>query len=195
MNTESKFSMILSSDETIQFCEGVYKPAFLIKRLRTTLLLTLFLGGFFSFFFMGFSAAFNMEMVENPFTWFFNFDNKILKVYLLIVATAFVVSCFTHILASSNTYFCVTNKRFIIRSGGFSTNFVDYELKDIFSVEVTSGMFDLQGENASGNINITLRQYESDSEGKLLNKSVGVSSIMNAYKAYKIMDEYDNIKS
>lgn len=192
MNNESKFSMVLGRDETILFCEGVYKPAFIMRKLITSLLLFVFLGGFFSLFTMGFSSAFFIEEVDNPFTWFFNFNNKILLVYIATIFCFFLLSVLNIILSSGNTYFCVTNERFIIRSGGMSVKFVDYSLKDIFSVEVTSGMFDLQGENASGNIHITLRQYESDSEGRLNNQSVGVSSIKNAYIAYRIMDENGN---
>ena len=103
-----------------------------------------------------------------------------------------IIACLLYIyilnLQAKNTFFCITNKRIIKRDGAFSNNFVHYSLKNIGTVEIDGSIFDSKEDNPSARLNITVKDYHTNTDGNSTPKKLSIDCLDHAYEAYKMLN-------
>ena len=170
---KDKFQMVLSKDEEIKWCNKSNATACTLKVLIPTILL----GIFFSFFIAMFlGGILNLHSSDGP--------NFTMAFYILPVII--ISSVLYTFLNAKNTYFCITNKRIIRRSGAFNNDFIHYTLKNIGTVEVNGSIAD---SNGSANLLITTKDFHTDNKGNTHANRFKISSLYNAYEAYNVLSE------
>ncbi len=182
MNKEM-FEMILEKDEEIKWSNGINVEAHIKKN-------------FFKTFLFGLFPPFALLMLGTPYCWLLLLLS-ILKVIPLWIGIAhfifsiIVIICYIIILKmdGNNTYFCITNKRVIKRNGAFNNKFIHYTLKNIGTVEVSGGIFDNKGKNPSADLIVTVKDFHLNTDGNSNPRKLVVSSLNNAYEAYKMLNE------
>jgi len=93
------------------------------------------------------------------------------------------------ILNANNTFFAITNKRIIKRSGAFNNKFIHYSLKNIGNVEVIGSVFDSKGSDGSAKLIITTKDFHTNTDGNRTPKYLVINSLNKAYKAYSLLSE------
>lgn len=171
---KEKFDMVLQKDEEIKWCNksnvfasvlrGII-PAILIGAFFS-LWITLFLGGF----------LFRDKFSDGPYL------VPILYILPIIIICYIVYS----LLKAKNTYFAITDKRIIKRTGAFNNNFVHYTLKNVGTVQVVGSIVD---SNNSANLLITTKDFHTDSKGNTSASGLKITSLYNAYEAYNMLSE------
>lgn len=179
------FENILQKDEEIIWVEGVNKCAFKIKNSIKYICIFAFIG-FFVAQFVTIAASFaNFGNASEP--------SSVLKywpiTWLIVFIIGIVISIILTTLEADNTYFAVTNKRIIKRSGVFNINFIHYSLKNIGTVNVQGGIFDSRGENASATLFITVKDFHTNTDGNTRPMRLSIDSLNNAYKCYNLLSE------
>lgn len=173
---KEKFEMVLQKDEEIKWCNKVNVFSNMLKGLIPTILL----GGFISFWatlFFGIILFSNKWEAENG-------PYLVPILYLLpIIIILYIIYSF---LNSKNTFFAITNKRIIKRTGAFNNTFVHYTLKNVGTVQVVGSIVD---NNNSATLLVTTKDFHTDSEGKNMANKLKITSLYNAYEAYNILSE------
>ena len=173
---KEKFEMLLDKDEEIKWSNNVNVKAYILKGLIPTILL----GGFFSLWatlFFG-SFIFREKMMEN--------NGPYLVPILFILPIIIIGYLIISYLNARNTYFAITNKRIIKRSGAFNNSFIHYTLKNVGTIQVSGSVVD---SNNSATLLITTKDFHNDSKGNVSATRLKISSLYNAYEAYKVLNE------
>lgn len=180
---EEKFKMILDKNEDIKWCGNVNVSAY-VK------------SNFFRIFLFGLFPPFALLMLGTPYSWLLLLLSvlKVIPLWIGIahfIFTLIVITIYISILrkGAKNTYFCVTNKRVIKRSGAFTNDFEHYSLKNIGNVVVNGGIFDIKGDNPSADLIVIVKNYHTDTDGNSNPMSLRIPSLNNVYEAYKIVNE------
>ncbi|MEG0139148.1 MAG: hypothetical protein RR703_04165 [Bacilli bacterium] len=181
---KEKFEMVLQKDEEIKWSNKVNVIANVLKGLIPALLGgviglfgILFFGGMSIFYGYGFDE--NLSRVP---------DFIPILIILLVILLCVIVLCYIIYvgLNNKNTYFAITNKRIIKRTGAFNNNFIHYTLKNVGTVQVVGGVVD---RNDSATLLITTKDFHTDSKGNTHADRLKVSSLCNAYEAYNMLSE------
>ncbi len=180
---KEKFDMLLDKDEEIKWCDGVNASVYIKKN-------------FFKFFLTGLFPPIALLMLGTPYGWLLLLLSllKIIPMWIGVAHFIFsVVVCIVYIIVlnmdAKNTFFCITNKRIIKRSGAFNNKFVHYSLKNVGTIRVEGGIFDSKGKNPSANLFVTVKDYHTNTDGNSRPDFIIINSLNNAYEAYKIVNE------
>lgn len=178
-----KFDIVLDKNEEIIWCNNVNVSSFVKKNFLKTFLFGLF-------------PPLAILMLGIPYTWLFLILGllSIISLEFAIIHLIFsVISCVLFVIllnkSAKNTFFCITNKRIIKRSGTFTNDFVHYSLKNIGNVQVDGSIFDSQGNIPSSSLVITVKDYHTNTDGNTRPLVLKVNSLNNAYDAYKVINE------
>lgn len=177
---EHNFTSILMQDEEVKFVQGVDKRAYTIKKTISNILVVLIADIFISQFVTVFGNMFtmgDMGFIAWPITFGI--------VLLLGMPVAFLFAS----LSANNTFFCITDKRIILKYGVFNFKFIDYSIRNIGTTSVQGSVFDTQGEHASANLVIVTKNFHNDTNSKEAHTAVKVISLVDAYYAYKLLNE------
>lgn len=171
---KEKFEMVLQKDEEIKWCNKVNVFSNILKGLIPTILLGGFISLWATLFFGG--MLFHDKMDNGPYL--------VPVLYLLpIIIVLYIIYSF---LNSKNTFFAITNKRIIKRTGAFNNNFVHYTLKNVGTVQVVGSIVD---NNNSATLLVTTKDFHTDSKGNNIANKLKITSLYNAYEAYNILSE------
>jgi len=174
---ESKFKIVLQKEEEIKWVNDCYVKAAVLRNTGAavffTAFLSIWLSGFFTIFF-----AFGSNGLSAP--------NPFLGAIVIFPIGIILYFAYSY-LTAKNTYFCITNKRIIKRSGAFNNRFIHYTLKNIGTVEVVGGIFD---NSESANLIVTTKDFHNDQNGYKRAIRLKISSLNKAYEAYNIL--YDS---
>ncbi len=177
------FEHILLSDEHIVWAKGVNKRAYITKTLVKSFFLCAVLSMFFGVFIGApVSAATDRETAGE-------FFSVIFTVAGIIFALIFTSSVINTVLSAQNTFFAITDKRVIKRSGAFNNTFSHYSLKNIGNIIVTGDVFDSKGPDGSANLTIVANDFHTNTDGNRVQKSMTVHALDNGYKAYSVLTE------
>lgn len=184
MNKEV-FRNILQKDEEIIWAEGVNKSAFKKKNWLKYVAIFAFAGIFIAQFV---TIAAGFATFDNV-----NEAGSVIKCWPITWLIVFVIGIFIGLILSTmeanNTFFAITNKRIIKRSGIFNINFIHYSLKNVGTVNVRGGIFDSRGENASATLLITVKDFHTNTDGNTRPMILSIDSLICAYKAYNLLSE------
>lgn len=179
---EEKFKPILDEEEKIKWCNDINYDANTKKVFLKYLLWGLF-------------PPFAMLMLGVPYSIVILILSllKIIPVWIGPAHFIFsVIACLVFIKLldknGKNTFFCITNKRIIKRTGAFNNKFVSYSLKNIGTIEVSGGLFDRKDNNPSANLIIRVKDFHHNSEGTAIQQTLNVNSLNDAYEAYKLLN-------
>jgi len=182
------FENILQSGEEVIWAEGINKKAYNLKNLFRNIFIIAFLSLFFSFFIGGPASAFmsppNSNIDETSFLL-----QTVSTLWIIIFSTSFTTSIVINALNAKNTYFAITNKRVIKRSGAFNNTFTHYSLKNVGNINVSGGFFDSKGKGASANLIIVTKDFHTNTDGNSHPQRLMISSLNHAYDAYKLLSE------
>ena len=177
-----KFKFILQEEEKIQWSGNVNVGANIMKGLIPFVALVAPLGAFFGVFGGGIWYSVNYGKVQ------INVVNDVLAilipVWIILLAAYFIVN----FLNSKNTFFCITDKRIIKRSGAFGNKFIHYSLKNVGTVSVSGSMFDSKGEGGSANLSVAIKDFYTNTNTASMN-NLKVRSLRGAYEAYKMLSK------
>ena len=176
------FQNILQKDEEVIWSAGVNKSAYIVKRTFASGVLMLFIV--LALFSTGPVCGIITTQVEGE-AEVSVFLKTLSILWGSVIGVGLIISFLRACLNSSNTFFAITNKRIIKRSGVFNNKFMHYSLKNVGNVGVVGSVFDKKGENASANIIITIKDFHNNTNSAKLD----VTSLENAYDAYKILAE------
>lgn len=177
---EKKFVEVIQKDEEIKWCNNVNSGARAMKAMKPVLTIFLVLGVFISF--PSIPLFLTKEITYEIFL-------TIYKIFGLVVAFTCLVAMIFSNIKSFNTFFCITNKRVILRTGAFANDYVHYSLKNIGTIKVDGSIFDKKGKNASANLQISVKDFHNNTDGVGANVVLGVSSLYNVYEAYNMLSE------
>ncbi len=169
-----KFAMVLQDDEEIKWSNKINVFANVLKGMLPTILI----GGFFSFW----AALFFGGIFLNA----ENFDGPNLFPVVYILPTIVVLYIIYSSLNARNTYFAITNKRIIKRSGAFRNSFIHYTLKNVGTVQVVGSIVDSKN---SATLLVTTKDFHTDAKGNTAASRLKVSSLYDAYEAYNTLSE------
>jgi len=170
------FQMVLQKGEEIKWCNRANAKASMLKGLVPAIAL----GAFFSIWICGFLTP------------IINFGNRNFTPTNMFAPALFIfpiiIACYIiyAILNAKNTYFCITNKRIIKRSGAFNNNFIHYTLKNVGTIQVVGGIVD---SNGSATLLITTKDFHTDNKGNANANRLRINSLYDAYEAYNILSE------
>lgn len=174
----NKFEMILDKNEQIKWCNNINSSAYVKRRFFKTLLFGLF-------------PPFAVLMLGIPYSWVLLLLAilKVIPMWIGIAHFSFAIIAsliYINVLSKSanNTFFCITNKRIIKRSGAFNNDFQHYSLKNIGNIEVDGNIFDRKGYNPSASLIITVKDYHANADSTI---PFIVESLNNAYEAYTLL--------
>ena len=171
------FKNVLQKDEELLWAGGLNKTAYLIKTFVGLIFAGVFASAFLALFIAGpTSAVVGINSGKE-------FLDIFLKCFEVIYILLIIFSIPSNILFARNTYFAITDKRIIQRSGVLSKKFVHYSLKNIGNVEVVENILDSKG---SANLTITTKEFHTNAEGASQHK-LSINSLKNAYEAYNIL--------
>ena len=180
---KDKFEMILDNDEEIKWCKGVDSKAYLRKSLYKTFLLGLF-------------PPFAILMLGIPYTLVLLILSLLNIIPMPIGIIHFIfsiiaIAAYTKYLEkeANNTYFCITDKRIIKRSGAFNNKFIHYSLKNVGTIEVVGELFDTKEPTPSANLMIKVKNFHQTSDGEGAQSTLLITSLSDAYEAYKVLSE------
>lgn len=181
--TKEMFEHILQKDEKIVWAEGVNKKSYIIKGLIYGVCVSIGIALFLSAFVLGPTAAvMSYEESSQILSLFFTGAGIIFSIGLLI-------TIINNVLNANNTFFAITNKRIIKRSGTFNTRFIHYSLKNVGNVEVIGSIFDSKGADGSAKLIISTKDFHTNTDGNGTPKYLIINSLNKAYKAYNILSE------
>ena len=180
---KEKFEFLLDKDEEIKWLDGINISAYVKKNFLKTFLFGLF-------------PPVALLMLGVPYSLVL-LILSLLKVIPMLIGIAHfifaIVVCFAYIFVlikgAKNTFFCITNKRIIKRSGAFTNDFVHYTLKNIGTIRVDGCIFDSKDNNPSASLVITVKDYHTNTDGNTKPDVLIVESLNDAYKAYKTLNE------
>ena len=179
---KEKFDIILDENEEIKWCDGIYSKAYIMDTFGKTFLIGLF-------------PATAVLMLGVPYGWLFLILSLLGVIPLWIGVSYFIFSiivCLIFIVIlnmnAKNTFFCITNKRVIKRSGAFNNKFIHYSLKNIGTIKVDGGIFDRKDNNPSASLTVTVKDYHNNTDGNSNPTVLNVKSLNNAYEAYKLLN-------
>jgi len=180
---KEKFEMLLDKDEEIKWSNGINISAYVKK-------------AFFKTFLFGLFPPVALLMLGVPYSWVLLILSllNIIPIWIGLVHFAFaVVTCIIYIYIltrdAKNTFFCITNKRIIKRSGAFTNNFVHYTLKNVGTVRVDGSIFDSKDNNPSASLVVTVKDYHTNTDGNTEPMILSVESLNGAYEAYKTLSK------
>ena len=171
---KEKFNIVLQNDEQIKWCNKTNALANILKNILPTILI----GGFIS---LWATLFFGMLLFRDK------WDNgPYLTPITYILPIIIILSILINFLNSKNTYFAITNKRIIKRSGIFNKNFIHYSLKNIGTIQVTGNIFDSKN---SATLLITTKDFHTDTNVHNIANKLIINSLCDAYEAYNILSE------
>ena len=173
---KEKFEMILDKDEEVKWSNGVNVKAAVLKGLVIAIPFSAFLSLWGTLFFGSF--IFSDKFMEGNGPYLVPF----LYVFPIFVIAYVVVSY----LNAKNTYFAITNKRIIKRSGAFKNSFIHYTLKNVGTIQVVGSVVDSEN---SATLNIVTKDFHTDSQGHASGAALKIGSLCGAYDAYKMLNE------
>ena len=180
---EEKFKVILDDDEKIKWINGINTNAYTKKFFLETFLFGLF-------------PPIAILLLGAPYGWLTLLLSILGVIPMWIGIVHFIVSltiCFLYYTylkkEANNTFFCITDKRIIKRSGAFNNKFVHYSLKNVGTVRVEGGIFDRKDNNPSATLNVTVKDYHTNTDGNSRPSVLSVNSLENAYEAYKLLGD------
>lgn len=180
---EEKFKLLLDKNEKIIWCGDINVSAY-VK------------GNFLKLFLFGLFPPFALLMLGIPYSLILLILSilKIIPMWIGLPHFAFsLLVCLIYIIilnkSAKNTFFCITNKRIIKRSGVFNNDFVHYSLKNVGNVTVDGSLFDRKGDNPSASLLINVKVYHSNTSEKEGLDVLRIDYLNNAYEAYRIINE------
>jgi len=180
---KEKFEILLDKDEEIRWSNGINISAYVKKNVFKTFLFGLF-------------PPFALLMLGIPYSWVLLILSSlnVIPMWIGLAHFAFsIVVCIVYVFilikGAKNTFFCITNKRIIKRSGTFTNDFVHYTLKNIGTIRVDGSIFDSKDNNPSASLVITVKDYHTNNDGNTSPDMLIVESLNDAYKAYKTLSE------
>lgn len=177
------FEMLLDNDEDIKWCNGINVSAYVKKNFFKTLLLGLFPPTAVIMLGVPYTLIFLILSLFNIIPLWIGLEHLVFSILVIIIFITILN------MSGKNTYFCITNKRVIKRSGSFNNKFIHYSLKNIGTVEVSGGLFDSNGKNRSANLKVSIKDFHFNTDGNGHLKFLEVISLNNAYEAYKLLNE------
>ena len=177
------FQNVLSEDEELLFAEGVNKRGFVAKKIG----IYIFVSAGFAFFISVFSTVMMMFANFGNFDFQFNPFGNMFSIWIISFVIGIVIFLISSILEANNTYFAITNKRIIKRGGTFNISFIHYSLKNIGTVNVSGGIVDSRGEDASASLIVTVKDFHTNMDGNTSPMQIAVESLNSAYKAYNLL--------
>lgn len=179
-----KFNSVVREDEKVLWVGAVNKPAFVKSNLRF-----LFLLGLIP----------HVAIITLGLTFPYNFVLLILGIFdfipIFIGALHTVISliawliCFIYIKKlSNNTYFCITNKQIIKRTGTYANDYKRYPLNNIGAIELDANVYDSKEYPESATLKIKIKNFTAGSAEKTLD----INNLLDAHGAYKILSKYSD---
>lgn len=172
------FEQVLQKEENILWAEGVNAKAFIKSETLTGI-------GFSAFI-----SCFPAQLITIAFAAATDGNKSILAVWPIVWAISFIIgTIISYVIAkrnSKNTFFAITDKRIIKRSGVFRNQYIHYSLRNIGTVQVSGGIFD---NNESASLIITVKDFHINTDGNSHPLRLGVKSLNKAYEAYNILSE------
>jgi hypothetical protein len=169
-----KFAIVLQDDEEIKWSNRVNIFANVLKGMLPTILI----GGFFSFWVaLFFGGIFFEDRLSN---------GPYLYPIIYILPTIVILYIVYSSLNARNTYFAITNKRIIKRSGAFRNSFIHYTLKNVGTVQVVGSIVDSKN---SATLLVTTKDFHTDAKGNTAASRLKISSLYDAYEAYNTLNE------
>ena len=161
-----KFKNVLQKDEEIKWSGKTKAISVILRKSPIIIAVSLFISFFASQLITMVRAKLSFE-------------------YILIVSPVlFVIIMIYFYLNARNTYFCITNKRIIKRSGAFNNKFIHYTLKNLGTISVSGGIF--HGENCA-NLIIATKDFHNNSNGGRVGLNLSIPALNNAYEAYNLL--------
>jgi len=180
---KDKFQHVLQDDEEIIWSNGVNKKAYILNTSSF---------GIFSSFAFGIILSAFLGIIPNTIKgndevsyWL----PAVLSYFAIIFVIGLTLSLIGSSLNARNTFFAITNKRIIKRSGKFSDRFEHYSLQNVGNVEVRGTIFDSKGENGSANLIVLAKSYHTNTAGASTRTGLMICSLNNAYEAYNVLSE------
>ena len=164
---KDKFQMILQKDEEIKWCDRAIPGGALVKNLFPVLLLAAFFGFFVTIPMQIFLA---------------DMDGPDFTPFLVIFPCILFIGMIYVLLDANNTFFCITDKRVIKRSGAFGNHFVHYTLKNVGTINVRGGI-------GGTSLSIVTKDFHTDSQGNVKAERLNITALHDAYSAYAILSE------
>ena len=176
---KEKFKIILQNDEEVLWAEGINKVAYFFRNFISSLIFSVLFGG------LVFVIVLFYTYILKP-----TIDFKLIFLAAVIVfLVIFVIWLMGIILRANNTFFAITNKRIIMRSGALNNKFIHYSLKNIGTVEVQGSILDKKGENGSATLIVTVKDFHTNTDGNTTPMRLVIDNLNNAYKAYSLLSE------
>ncbi|MDD6467408.1 MAG: PH domain-containing protein [Erysipelotrichaceae bacterium] len=185
------FEQVLYHDEDVIWCGGINKSAFVMR-------------SFFKTFLFGLFPPVAILMLGTPYGWLVLILSlfKIIPLWIGIAFFSFsVIAWLIFILciyrAAKNTYFCITDKRVLKRSGAFNNKYEHYSLKNVGTITVSGGFFDRKKNMPSATLTVLVKDFYADS--RQITQFISVDNLNDAYEASKILSSMvegnqDNLK-
>ena len=168
---KNKFESILQKDEEIKWASRSNALTSCLKSLIPTILFEAFISFAITMFVS--TIFFRDKMMDGPY----------LKPFLYILPVMVLITMLMTFMGSLNTYFAITNKRIIKRSGVLKNTYIHYSLKNVGNIEAIGSIF---GKN-SVSLRIIIKEFHNDSNA--LPSGLLVNSLYNGYEGYKILSE------
>ena len=111
------------------------------------------------------------------------------RTWAIVYGIGLIISLILALLNAKNTYFAITNKRVIKKSGDFNSKFVHYSLNNIGTLSVQGNLLDSKGSEGSAKLIITVKDFHTNTDGNAHPTVLNIPSLNNAYKAYNILSE------
>ena len=176
-----KFEQVLQKDEEVLLAEGVNKKSYFLKNGLTNIIVFGIISLFLSVLFTCFIYA--LSHTDS------NFVDLFLKLFIIIFVICIVFSIIDIILVANNTFFAITNKRIIKRSGRFNNKFIHYSLKNVGTCEVIGSIFDKKGKDGSATLKVNVKDFHTNTDGDAFPVILSVECLNKAYKAYNLLSE------
>ena len=181
---KDKFINILQKDEEVLWAEGVNKFPFILKNIFKTSFGFAFAGIFLAQFITIALVIIDVGHGEDM-SFLIAWPITVLCMFLLGIILGIIFS----ILEANNTYFAITDKRIIYRSGVFNQKYTHYSLKNIGTITVEGGLLDSKGENGSATLIVTIKDFHTNTDGNSFPMRLVVRSLNRGYKAYSLLSE------
>ena len=176
---EEKFKNILLENEEIVIAERPKKTTFILNRIISIIVTICVITG--TFFYIKFLvSAISLDSTTN---W---------TIYFMICITIIaLLKIITYYKAYSNYYFCLTNKRIIIRYGTFTNNYNQYSIENVtgnIKTSCTQSIWDKKdGKDASGKVSASIELLPVG------HGSIYISTRYSIENAYEMTKEIERV--
>lgn len=175
---------MLREDEKVLWVGEVNKSAFVKYRLRISFLFGLIphLG----IVTLGLTFPYNLVLLILSVTSVIPIWIGLIHFTLSVIAWIIYASHIKKL--ANNTYFCITDKQIIKRSGAYANDYQRFPLTNIGTIEIDANIYDSKHSPESATLKVIVKNFTAgDSKGILT-----INNLSDAHVAYKILSKYSD---